>query len=344
MKERAQVVNVDCYYEDYNRERHVLKALEADLVMKRSEKEEAIIAASREADIVLLETAHTPMTARVIGQLKGCRAIIKYSVGFDNVDVPAATEAGIVVANSADFCTEEVSDQTVALLLAAVRRVPYLDRHVRAGGWFDFGRTAGMHRVRNLTLGVMGLGRIGRSVVKKMAGFEMRILGFDPYAGDPGAVEGVERVSAERLFRESDLISIHTPLTPSTRGLLGEEAFRLMKPSVIIVNTSRGGVIDQEALVRALREKRIGGAALDVLAEEPPPGGSALFGFDNVILTPHTGARSEEALVHLHETVARSIEAILRGYWPPFPVNPQVRPKAPLKPWLEFQRDFAPAS
>ncbi len=339
MKDRPQVVNVDCYY-DYSGERRLLQALDADLVLKRSETEDDIIAACRNADIVLLETAHTPMTARVIGQLPRCQAIIKYSVGYDNVDVTAATEAGLVVANAADFCTEEVSDQTVAMLLAAVRRITSLDRHVRAGGWFDFQRTASMHRVRSLTLGVVGLGRIGRAVVKKMAGFDMRILAFDPYAGPQGAGAGVELVPAEQLFRESDLISIHTPLTPATRGLVGEAAFRLMKPTVIVVNTSRGAIIDQEALVRALQENRIGGAALDVLAEEPPTAASPLLGFDNVILTPHSGARSEEALVQLHETVMRSVEAILRGYWPPFPVNPQVRPRVPLRPWAEFLEKF----
>jgi len=336
MKKRAQVVNVDCYYE-YACELEMLKALEADLVLRRSEKEDDIIAACRDADIVLLETVHTPMTARVIEQLKDCRAIIKYAVGYDNVDVAAASKAGIVVANSADYCTDEVSDQAVALLLAAVRRISLLDRHVRAGGWFDFQLTASMHRVRNLTLGVMGLGRIGRAVVKKMSGFDMRIIAFDPYVSAQNAEAGVELVTAEQLYRESDLISIHTPLTASTRGLVGEAAFRLMKPSAIVVNTSRGGIIDQDALVRALQEKRIGGAALDVFAEEPPPAGCPLLGFENVILTPHTGARSEEALAHLHLTVTRSIEAVLRGYWPPFPVNPQAHPRIPLKPWAGFQ-------
>lgn len=341
MKKRAQVINVDGYYRDYGGERRLLTALDADLIMRRSETEKSLVDACREADIVLLETAHTPMTARVIEQMKSCRAIIKYAVGYDNVDVQAASEAGIVVAHSADYCTEEVSDQTVALLLAAVRRIPFLDRHVRAGGWFDFECTASMHRVRNLTLGVLGLGRIGRSVVRKMSGFEMRILGFDPNVGELGTLDGLELVSPEQLYRESDLISIHMPLTPSTRGLVGESVLRSMKPSVIIVNTSRGGIIDQEALVRALREKRIGGAALDVLVEEPPEATSPLLGMDNVILTPHVGARSEEALANLHKTVTCSIEAILRGYWPPFPVNARVHPRVPLRPWTEFQSKIA---
>ena len=200
-----------------------------------------------------------------------------------------------------------------------------------------------MHRVRNLTLGIVGLGRIGRSVVKKMSGFDMPILAFDPYIAEQGTEAGVKLVPAEQLFRESDLISIHVPLTPATRGLVGEAAFRLMKPSVIVVNTSRGGIIDQEALVRALREKRIGSAALDVLADEPPPAGCPLARFDNVILTPHSGARSEEALAYLHQTVMRSIEAVLRGYWPPFPVNPQVHPRIPLRPWAEFQETLTAA-
>jgi D-3-phosphoglycerate dehydrogenase / 2-oxoglutarate reductase len=187
------------------------------------------------------------------------------------------------------------------------------------------------------------MGRIGRAVVKKMSGFDMRILVSDPYLREPAAEPGIEFVPAEQLFRESDLISIHIPLTPATRGLVGEEAFRWMKPSAIVVNTSRGGVIDQDALVRALQGNRIGGAALDVMAEEPPPAGSVLLGFENVILTPHSAVRSEDALLQMHHTVMRSVEAILRGYWPPFPVNPLVRPRSPLKPWSEFQERFAAA-
>jgi len=343
LKKRSQVGNVDCRYE-YAYERRKYAAFDADLILRKAENEDDIIAACREADIILLETQNTPVTARVIRELRNCRAIIKYSVGYENVDVAVATQSGIVVANSADFCTEEVSDHAIALLLAAVRRISLLDRHVHAGGWFDFQQTASMRRMCNLTLGALGMGRIGRAVVRKMSGFGMRIIAADPYIGALGADAGVELVSAEQLFRESDLISIHTPLTPATVGMVGDAAFRLMKPSAIIVNTSRGRIIDQDALVRALREKRIAGAALDVLADEPPPAGGPLFGFENVILTPHMGARSEDALVHLHQTATRSVEAIVRGYWPPFPVNPQVRPREPLKPWAEFRETTAAGS
>jgi len=329
---RPQIINLDCNRADYEQERKAFEALGADLLLRKARTEDEIIGLCRAADIVLLEAAGTPLTARVIDTLENCRAIIKYSVGYENVDLAAASRRGIVVANAAEFCTEEVSDHTVALLLACVRRILSLDRRVRDGGWDEPGPTRRMRRVRNLILGLVGMGRIGRAVVRKMSGFQMRILVSDPYLAAPSLETGVELVTMERLLRESDLISIHAPLTPATRGLIGEAEFRSMKPSAILVNTSRGAVVDQDALVRALREHRIAGAALDVVVKEPLPGGDPLRGLHNVILTAHTAARSEDSYAHARAIVLDSVQAILRGYWPPFPVNPEVRPRFPLKP------------
>ena len=166
----------------------------------------------------------------------------------------------------------------------------------------------------------------------------MRILASDPYVSGQTSDGGVEIVPLEQLLRESDLISVHVPLTAETRGLIGEASFRAMKPTAIVVNTSRGPVIDQDALVRALQEKWIGGAALDVVAEEPLPASSPLRDFDQVILTPHTGADSVDSMQHVRRTVVDSVSAVLRGHWPPFPVNPKVSPRFPLQPWAEFRQ------
>jgi len=191
------------------------------------------------------------------------RAIVKCAVGLDNIEVDSASAHGIVVCNIADYCTEEVSDHTVGLLLAAVRRIPSMDRHICSGGWVEPPPLPAVRRFRNLTLGIIGLGRIGSAVARKLRGFEMRILATDPYLNGP-VEPAIELVPLQRLLRESDLISLHVPLSVETRNLIGTAELACMKPSAMIVNTSPGPVIDEEALIAALREGRIAGAALDV--------------------------------------------------------------------------------
>jgi D-3-phosphoglycerate dehydrogenase len=210
-----------------------------------------------------------------------------------------------------------------------------MDRFVRRGEWSGFTKSHPLRRVSQLTLGLVGLGRIARATARKMAGFQMRILASDPFVKGP-TDGGTEIVPLETLLRESDLISVHVPLMPETRGMINAAAFKLMKPTAVLVNTSRGPVVDQEALITALREKRIGGAALDVVAEEPLPGSSPLRDFDSVILTPHTGADSVDSMAHVRRTVVESVSAGLAGYWPPFPINPKVTPRAALKPFAEY--------
>jgi D-3-phosphoglycerate dehydrogenase len=334
---RLKVVNVDCNLE-YAEERSRIEAVGAELILKKVRTEDELIEACAGVDVILTENSDTLVTPRVIAGLRACRGVVHYGVGVDSIDVAAATENGIVVANAAAYCTEEVSDHAVALLLAGARRLLPMDRTIRAGGWSDFPRDGPLLRISNLTLGLIGLGRIARATARKMSGFRLRILAADPYLPSPAEEPGVERVTLEQLLAESDLISIHVPLTRETRGLIGEAAFRVMKPTAILVNTSRGKVVDQDALVRALEEKRISGAGLDVMAEEPLPASSPLRQFGNVIFTPHFGSESLQALRDLHLIVAESAAALLQGYWPPFPVNPGVRPRLPLRPWSEFAK------
>lgn len=338
MTTRLTAVNIDCNF-DYAFERRQLAEHGIDLVERKSATEDAIMQACADADAVILEGAKTPMTARVIDAFRRCRVIAKYAVGVDNIDVPAATRSGIVVANAADYCTEEVSDHAVALMLAAARRVVAMDRHVRGGGWAGFTRTRPLRRVSQLTLGFVGMGRIARATARKMAGFQLRMIAADPFLPSSATVPGVEMMPLDQLLSEADIVSVHVPLGADTRGLIGESCFRVMKPTAILVNTSRGPVVDERALIAALREKRIGGAALDVVEEEPLSAASPLREFENVILTPHTAADSTDSLQHARRTVVESVSAVLRGYWPPFPVNvAQVAPRAPLRPWSEFPR------
>ncbi len=336
MSNRTQIVNVDCNF-TYDLERHRVEAFGADFVLRPARTEAEIIAACRDAVVILFENTDTPLTEKVISSLPACQAIIRYGVGVDSINVAAATKCGIVVANSADFCTEEVSDHATALILAAVRRVAALDRKIRAGGWVGYNPNQPLRRVACLTLGLLGWGRIAQAVARKMAGFRMRILVADPYVQSlpPGCP--VELVSREQLLRESDLLSLHLPLNAETKHLINEQTLGLMKPSATLVNTSRGGIIDEAALVRSLQEGRIAGAALDVFEVEPLPADSPLRTMEQVTLTPHYAASSQDSMNHLHGTVADSVEAILRGYWPPFPVNGTVVPRVPLRPWKDFR-------
>ena len=335
MTPRFTAVNVDCNF-SYPYERERLARHGIDLIERKSATEDAIIDASAAADAVIVEGTKTPMTARVIASLKRCRVIAKMAVGVDNVDLAGATQAGIVVANAADYCTEEVSDHAVALLLASARKIVAMDRHVRAGKWAGFPRPHPLRRVSQLTLGFIGMGRIAQATARKMSGFRLRMIAADPLLPASVSIPGVEMMTLEKVLAEADLISIHVPLSADTRGMIGEAAFRAMKPTTILVNTSRGPVVNQSALIAALRENRIGGAALDVVEEEPLPADSALREFDNVILTPHVAADSTDSLQHARGTVVDSVAAVLGGHWPPFPVDPKVTPRQPLASWAEF--------
>lgn len=332
---RPQIVNVDVNF-SYELERQRIEAAGGDLILHRARTEEEIIAACAGATMVLFENANTPFTARVISALPACRAIIRYGVGVDSIDVGAATAHGVIVANSADFCTEEVSDHAVALILAGARRIAAFDRSIRAGGWHGFNPGTPLRRVSCLTLGLLGWGRIAQAVARKMAGFQMRMLVADPYVSSlPPGFPG-ELVSQERLLRESDLLSLHVPLNGQTRHLIDAKALGLMKPSAILINTSRGGIVDEAALVQALQQGQLAGAALDVFEIEPLPAGSALRTMEQVTMTPHYAASSQDSMRHLHGTVTDSVEALLKGFWPPFPINPTVVPKTTLRPWRDF--------
>lgn len=335
-----KIINIDSYFKDirgYAYEERVLAKLGASLILATTRNEDEIVEACRGCEVVVVEHADTPVTKAVIDELDGCRLIAKYAVGFDNVDVSAAMQRGIIVCHAPNFCAEEVSDHAVALLLALTRRVVKFNEQVRKGAWFDLTLEPPLRRTRNRVLGLVGFGRIARLVAQKLRGFGVKVLAYDPFI-DPKTAEaqGVKLVGLEKLFAESDFISIHTPLTKETRHLVGARLLSLMKPTSFLVNTSRGPVIDEAALFETLRHKRIAGAALDVTEIEPLPASSPLRGLDNLILTPHQGATSVESLDDVRFTIAASIEAYCKGYWPESVANRDVKPSRPLKSWQEF--------
>jgi D-3-phosphoglycerate dehydrogenase len=272
--------------------------------------------------------------AAAIAGLERCRLIVRYGIGVDTIDLVAATERGIVVANAPTYCVEEVSDHTAALALSLARRVPALDGAIRARGWEEAqGALGGIRRMRSRTLGVVGMGRIGSTLAAKLSPFVGRTLGYDPnLTAEQIAGRGAEPASLEMLLREADIVSLHVPLSAATRGLIDAAALALMKPTALLVNTSRGPIVDETALAAALIEGRLGGAALDVVEREPLSPDSPLLAIDRqrLVLTPHAAASSDDSLVDLRREVIAAMQAVLSGRWPASVMNPSVTPRIPL--------------
>lgn len=313
------VVITDCDHGTIAPEEAVLRAAGVEYQLHQVKTEDDVIAVARNADGILLQYA--PITGRVLDALPRCRVAVRYGVGVDTIDLAAATERGVVVANVPDYCFEEVSDHALAMALALWRGVVYYDRAIRGGAWNAPAKRP-MQRLHGKVMGLIGTGRIGATLAKKAAGVGMSVVAYDPYltAWPPG----VRSVSFEALLKDSDIVSLHVPLTAETRHLLNDAALRLMKPTALLVNTARGGLVDTQALCRALQEGRIGGAALDTLEEEPIPANSPLLALPNVILSPHAGWYSDQSVMDLKRKTAEAAIAVLRGQRPYSPVNPAV--------------------
>jgi D-3-phosphoglycerate dehydrogenase / 2-oxoglutarate reductase len=303
-------------------EQRVLAPLGVELRPAQSKSEEEIIALTLEADAVL--NCYAKMTARVIAGLKRCRIIARYGIGVDNVDLAAASKAKILVTNVPDYCVDEVSDHALALLLALSRRIHVAHGDVKDGAW-DVIPHASIRRLRGQTLGLLGFGKIGKALALKVQPLGMKVLVYDPYLETELVSRyGVEVVSLDKLLAEADAISIHVPLSSETRNLIGQRELALMKSAAFLINTSRGGIVDEQALAVALEEGQLGGAALDVLSVEPPPPDHPLRQAPNVILTPHLAFYSRESVIELQTKAAEEIARALRGEPPRSPVNPEV--------------------
>lgn len=285
-----------------------------------------LIAKIRDADVVVVNMA--PMTEAVIGALNQCRLIIRHGIGYDNVDLKAATRKGIRVANIPDYCPDEVAEHTVALMLASWRKLfvslEVLKESSRKGQW-DFQRCYPIFKLSGKTVGIVGCGRIGSRVLQRMRGFDVNLLVCDPYLSPERKRElGIETVYLETLLQQSDIVTLHTSLTPETRGLIGERQLRVMKKTAHLINTSRGPVVDAGALARALREGWIAGAAIDVYEKEPPDPEMELFRLDNATLAPHLGWYSEESGWDIRAKIVEDIDRFLKGQPPRFVVNKEV--------------------
>lgn len=286
-------------------------------------------------DALLVVAAKLP--AEVVRQLTLCRVISRYGIGVDNIDVNEATSRGIVVTNVPDFCTSEMADHTIALLLALARKLLVMDRCTRQGRW-QARVEVPTHRVAGKTLGLVGFGRIAQAVARRAKTFGLQILTCDPNLQIEAVREiGVRPSDLETLLTNSDYVSLHAPLTAATRHIIGERELNLMKPDAFLINTARGGLVDEDALANALRQARIAGAGLDVYESlamfDPNPlqTDHPLFHLENVVLTPHSGGCSMEALEQVKTAAAEQAIAVLNGDVPSNVVNPAVLARADLR-------------
>jgi len=314
------VVVTDDRFGSYSEEKEVLGELDVELKIFNCATEDEVIDAVRGADGVLVNLA--PVTENVIRAMDRCKVISRYGVGYDNVNIDVATERGIWVARVPDYSFEDVSDHALALLMGAVRKITYKDRRIREGGW-NIRKEQPIHRIKGRVLGLVGYGAIARTLHRKVSGLGLKgVLVYDPFVEEEEiAKQGAEKVSFERLLKDSDFISIHVPLTDETFHMFGKSEFKLMKGEAIVINTSRGPVIDEKALIEALEGGKIGYACLDVFETEPLPDNHPLKRLNNVILTDHTGYYSEESLVELKTKAAKNILEVLKGNKPIYPVN-----------------------
>jgi D-3-phosphoglycerate dehydrogenase len=282
-----------------------------------------VIARTRDADALIISSS--PVSRRVMESLEGVKAVMRTGVGYDVIDVPAATELGVVVINVPDIWIREVANHALALLLAWNRRILTLDREVRGGTWSGRVPGAVTGSLHGETVGIVGLGNIGSAFARRIAALETHVIACDPYVDDARfKTLGVERVDLPTLAARADYVSVHALLNAETRGLLNEAFFRRMKPTACLVNTSRGPIVDEAALARALREGRLAGAALDVFEEEPLAADSPLRRLDNVILTPHAAYFSSPAVAQVPKRCGEEIARVLLKERPLNVVNPEV--------------------
>jgi len=313
------VVAIDGGYESYDVERRILEGINAELTVDPCEGDAARIKlATKDADAVLVR--ESPINAETIALMRRCRIIARYGIGVDNVDLMAARERRIYVANVPDYGTEEVSDHALALLLSVARRTVTRDHAVRQGAW-NLSPGEKMYRIAGKALGLVGYGRIARALERKLRGLGVtRVLVYDPLI-EASALAGVEHVDLDTLCAQSDFISLHAPLTQSTSHLIDSVHFALMKPTTILVNTARGGLIDETVLIEALRTNSIFGAGIDVFEREPPNADHPLFKLTNVVLSDHTAWYSQESVADLQAKAAEEVARVLKGEPPKHWVN-----------------------
>ncbi len=289
-----------------------VEAAGGTVVFASATDEQTLICEGGEADVVV--NSFAKVTPAFINALRHCETIIRTGISVDTIDVPAATARGIKVCYVPDYCQGEVADHTMTLAASALRRVAFLDKRMRSGVWNSV-EAGGVPRLSHAVFGLIGFGAIAKKVAARARAFDMQVIAYDPYLDDEVFVEyGVQRaVKMEDALRDADVISLHLPLNPDTYHTIGESAFAAMKDGAVFVNTARGGLVDTEALIAALKSGKLGAASLDVFETEPLESDSELFKMDQVLLTPHAAYYSRESLPELQEKSTDEVVRVLRG-------------------------------
>lgn len=327
----TKIVVTDYLEPDFNWETEQLRARGFDYTWEAHQmkyaSDDELAGLLRDADVVVVNMAR--ITPAVIERLERCRLIVRHGIGYDNVDLPAATAKGIRVANVPDYCPQEVAEQSMMLIFAAARhlreQLTSMDASVAKGAW-DFSPVRSVFMMEGKTLGIIGCGRIGGRVFRMAGGLGMKRLACDPYLSEDEKRDlgGIQSVPFDKLIAEADVISLHTPLTDETRGMINADVLGQMKSTAVLVNTARGPLIVDEDLADALRRGTIAGAAIDVYDREPPRRDSPLFSAPNLLMTPHLSWYSEESGWSIREKILEDVARFLEGRPPRFCVNPKV--------------------
>lgn len=317
-----KVVVTDYEFEHAEVERALVEGAGFDFYEYQIKDPDELIPIVKDADAIM--TQYSDVNEKVIDSLEHCRMIIRYGIGYNNIDVDAATKRGIIVCNVPDYSVEEVSDHTVAMILALARKLKNVDGALQNGSW-GYRNALPLKRFADSTVGFVGFGRIAQAVARKLAGFRVKTLAYDPYM-KPEVIEsfGAVPASLETVLKESDYVSIHSPLTKGTHHMIGKNELALMKPTACIVNTARGGVLDEEALIEALEAGKLGGLGLDSYEVEPISSDSPFLHRDNVIVTSHAAWYSETAIADLQRKTAEEVVNVLQGNMPFSCVNKSV--------------------
>jgi D-3-phosphoglycerate dehydrogenase len=342
MSEKKAVLVTDYAWPSLDVEREILGKVGAELLVAETGEVDELVQLAPKANAILFNWKQVPPA--VLRAAQRCVAATRYGIGLDNIDLTAATELGIVVSNVPAYCIDDVADHTMALLLACDRKVAWFDRDIKDGR-YDLKAQAPLRRLRGHTLGLVGLGKIGRAVAERATAFGLRLLALasrNPDSTDDQT--SIERVPLAELLARSDFLSLHLPATPETVTLFGRSAFELMKHGVVIINTSRGSLLPADELLQSLHSGKVAAAGLDVWPQEPLPAGDALANHPRVIATPHAAFYSDESLVELQTTAASQIAAVLQGCKPSNVVNPAVLESPQLRARFACLQRHLPAN
>jgi D-3-phosphoglycerate dehydrogenase len=325
---KFKVIVTDFEYDTLRPEEMVFEQAGVEFIPAQCRTEEDVIEAAKDADGLINQYA--PITRKVIESLPKCKVISRYGIGVDTVDLEAATDKGIIVANVTDYCIEEVSDHALALMMATARKVVQLNQAVKNGKW-DFKVGVPIFRLKDRVLGLVGLGKIPQTLARKAQALGLKVIAYDPFVPAHVAESlNVQLFELNELCAQSDFISVHAPLTKSTHGLISHQQFNQMKKEAFIINTARGPIIDEQALIAALQENKIAGAGLDVVEKEPISSDHPFLTMDNVILNPHVAWYSEESQIELKRKAAQNVADVLNGFYPNYLVNAAVKLKVVL--------------